>query len=133
MGREILVGRTDEAGVAELRELVKDWYSVREVVTPEGVLNFKTDCSLLNADTILSIKRLAAPGCFEGYNITHTAEGEEVAANTIRFNYFVIMFAGFPETAATLRLAGLEMRKINNTEYAKIDGGMSCLHLRLPI
>lgn len=136
-GREILIGRserTDEAGVAELRELVKDWgYSVREVVTPEGVLHFKTDCSLLNADTILSTKRLAASGCFEGYTIIHTADGEEAAANTIRFNDFVIMPAGFPETAATLRTAGFEVREINNTECAKIDGGMSCLSLRLPI
>lgn len=136
-GREILIGRsarTDEAGVAELRELVNDWgHSVREVMTPPGVLHFKTDCSLLNADTILSTKRLADSGCFDGYNLIYTAAGEEAAANTIRFNDLVIMPANFPETAATLREAGFTVREINNTECAKIDGGMSCLSLRLPI
>ena len=136
-GKEILVGRserTDAEGVAELTKLVADWgYSVREVITPPGVLHFKTDCSLLSPDTVLSTKRLAASGCFEGYNIIFTADGEEASANAIRFNDFVIMPAGFPKTAALLREAGYESREINNTECAKIDGGMSCLSLRLPL
>ena len=136
-GKEILVGRserTDAEGVAELRELVSDWgYSVREVITPEGVLHFKTDCSLLSPDTILSTKRLAASGCFEGYNVVYTANGEEASANAIRFNDVVIMPDGFPKTAELLREAGYEVKQINNTECAKIDGGMSCLSLRLPL
>lgn len=136
-GKEILVGRserTDAAGVAELRELVSDWgYNVREVITPEGVLHFKTDCSLLSPDTILSTKRLAASGCFKGYNVIFTAEGEEASANAIRFNDVVIMPAGFPKTAKLLSDQGYDVKPINNTECAKIDGGMSCLSLRLPI
>ena len=132
--REILVGRsarTDAAGVAEVQGLLDQWgYSVREVFTPEGVLHFKTDCSLLDAETILSTKRLDASGCFEGYNVIHTAEGEEAAANSIRFNQFVIMPAGFPKTAEKLCAAGYVVREVNNTECAKLDGGMSCLSLR---
>ncbi len=132
--REILVGRsarTDAAGVAELQSLVDQWgYSVREVFTPEGVLHFKTDCSLLDAETILSTKRLDASGCFEGYNVIHTSDGEEAAANAIRFNQFVIMPAGFPKTAERLCAAGYDVREVNNTECAKLDGGMSCLSLR---
>jgi dimethylargininase len=134
-GREILVGlseRTNLAGVEELTRLVAKWgYRVRTVTTPEGVLHFKTDCSLLNADTILSTKRLAASGCFEGYNVIHTCDGEDAAANAIRYNQFVVMPAHFPKTAARLRDAGFEVREINNTECAKLDGGMSCLSLRL--
>jgi N-dimethylarginine dimethylaminohydrolase len=67
-GREILVGqsaRTDAAGIAELRAIVTAWgHALREVHTPPGVLHFKTDCSLLDADTILSTERLSASGCF---------------------------------------------------------------------
>jgi dimethylargininase len=132
--KEILVGRsarTDAAGIAQLQSLVADWgYTVREVETPEGVLHFKTDCSLLDADTILATKRLDASGCFSGYRVIHTGDGEEAAANAIRFNRFVLMAAGFPETAGRLREAGYDVREINNTECAKLDGGMSCLSLR---
>lgn len=132
--REVLVGRsdrTDAAGVAELREILTEWgHELREVFTPEGVLHFKTDCSLLNGDTILTTRRLAASGCFEAYNLIYTADGEEAAANSIRFNDYILAPAGFPKTAQTLRDAGFDVHEINNTECAKLDGGMSCLSLR---
>ncbi|WP_166417963.1 dimethylarginine dimethylaminohydrolase family protein [Cochlodiniinecator piscidefendens] len=131
---EILVGtsaRTDSAGIEELRALVADWgYTVRELETPEGVLHFKTDCSLLDENTILSTKRLADSGCFEGYNVIYVAEGEEPCANSIRYNDLVIMPDGFPQTEAILREAGYDVQKVGNTEAGKLDGGMSCLSLR---
>lgn len=131
---EILVGRsarTNAAGIVELTALVSDWgHKVREVFTPPGVLHFKTDCSLLDAETILSTKRLAASGCFDGYRVIHTAEGEEACANTIRFNDLVIMPAGFPKTRDALVQAGYRLREVGNSECAKLDGGMSCLSLR---
>lgn len=133
-GREILVGRsdrTDAAGVAELAEIVSDWgHTLREVFTPPGVLHFKTDCSLLDGETILATRRLDASGCFDGYRVLHTAEGEEAAANSIRFNRFVLCPAGFPRTAEMLSDAGYEVVEIDNSECAKLDGGMSCLSLR---
>ena len=117
--------------MAELAKIVEDWgYNLREVFTPEGVLHFKTDCSLLDGETILTTKRLDASGCFDGYRTIHTHEGEEAAANSIRFNNLVLMPAGFPRTAETLDLAGYEVGQINNSECAKLDGGMSCLSLR---
>jgi dimethylargininase len=132
--QEILVGRserTDAAGVAELSAIVSSWgYRLREVMTPEGVLHFKTDCSLLDAETILSTKRLDASGCFANYRVIHTCDGEEAAANSIRFNHLVLMPAGFPGTRERLQAEGYEVREINNSECAKLDGGMSCLSLR---
>lgn len=136
-GKEILVGRsarTDSAGINELRDIVKDWgYVVREVATPETVLHFKTDCSLLDENTLLATRRLDETGCFEGYNVIHTADGEEAAANSIRFNQFVIMPDGFPNTTEKLRNSGYEVRTINNSECARLDGGMSCLSLRVKL
>jgi dimethylargininase len=131
---EILVGRsarTNAAGIIELTALVSDWgHKVREVFTPPGVLHFKTDCSLLDGETILSTQRLAASGCFDGYRVIHTAEGEEACANSIRFNDVVLMPAGFPKTREALEAAGYSLREIGNSECAKLDGGMSCLSLR---
>jgi len=131
---EILVGRsarTNAAGIAELAALVADWGEVvREVHTPPGVLHFKTDCSLLDSETILSTARLAASGCFAAYRVIEVAPGEEAAANTIRFNDLVLMPAGFPRTRDRLLAAGYSLREIGNSECAKLDGGMSCLSLR---
>ncbi|NOD84239.1 dimethylarginine dimethylaminohydrolase family protein [Ruegeria sp. HKCCD6119] len=133
-GREILVGRsdrTDAEGVEELAKITSEWgHKLREVFTPEGVLHFKTDCSLMDAETILATRRLDASGCFEGYRVLHVADGEEAAANAIRFNNLVLMAAGFPRTAEMLDREGYEVVEIDNTDCAKLDGGMSCLSLR---
>lgn len=133
-GREILVGtsaRTNDAGIAALNAITSRWgYSLRRVETPPGVLHFKTDCALLDATTILTTERLAASGCFAGYDLIHTAPGEEAAANVIRFNDAVLMPAGFPATAARLTAAGYAVTELPNSECAKLDGGMSCLSLR---
>ncbi len=131
---EILVGRsarTNAMGIAEMTSLVAPWgHKVREVVTPPGVLHFKTDCSLLDGETILSTERLAASGCFAGYKVIHTAPGEDAAANSIRFNDLVLVPAGFPATRDRITAAGFTVREIGNSECAKLDGGMSCLSLR---
>ena len=132
--KEVLVGRsarTNAAGIAELARLVAPWgHKVREVHTPPGVLHFKTDCSLLDAETVLSTKRLSASGCFAGYKVIDIPDGEEAAANTIRFNNLVLLPAGFPKTRSRLVAAGFTVREIGNSECAKLDGGMSCLSLR---
>lgn len=131
---EILVGRsarTNAGGVAELARIVADWgHKLREVFTPPGVLHFKTDCSLLDGETILATERLDASGCFKGYRVIHTAPGEEASANAIRFNDLVLFPAGFPRTRDKLIAAGFDLREIGNSECAKLDGGMSCLSLR---
>ena len=134
-GKEILVGRsarTDENGVRQLSEIVTPLgYVIREVFTPPEILHFKTDCSLLGPYEILSTKRLQSSGCFDGYSVINVADGEEAAANAIRVNDYVIMPAGFPRTRAILEEHGYKVKVINNTECAKLDGGMSCLSLRL--
>ena len=134
-GKEILVGRsarTNENGVSQLSEIVTPLgYVMREVFTPPEILHFKTDCSLLGPDEILSTKRLQDSGCFDGYQVVNVADGEEASANAIRVNDYVIMPAGFPKTKAILEDHGYKVKVINNTECAKLDGGMSCLSLRL--
>lgn len=131
---EILVGlsaRTDAAGVAALRAIVEPWgHVVRELVTPPDVLHFKTDCGLLDGETVLATDRLAASGCFDGYRVIPVAAGEEACANCVRFNDVVLFPAGHPQTAERLRAEGYELVELPNEQAELIDGGMSCLSLR---
>ena len=131
---EILVGRsarTDRDGIDRLRCIVAAWgYAVREVSVPRGVLHFKTDCAVLDEETILATPRLSASGCFRDYRVVHTADGEDASANAVRFNDLVLVPDGFPNTAERLVSLGYSPRPVRNTEAAKLDGGMSCLSLR---
>lgn len=132
--REVLVGasaRTDGDGIEALRRaLAVRNHALRVVHTPADVLHFKTDCAVLDEETVLSTPRLAATRCFDGYDTVLTAEGEEASANAVRFNAIVVLPAGFPQTAERLAKRGYDVREIGNTEAAKLDGGMSCLSLR---
>ena len=132
---EILVGlsaRTNQTGADQLRQILNSYgYAMRILKTPSDVLHFKTDCSLIADQCVLSTQRLASNGCFEGYQTLLVPTGEEAAANTIRYNDHIIMPAGFPKTETMLRAKGFTVICVANSECAKIDGGMSCLSLRL--
>jgi len=132
---EVLVGlsaRTNQTGAEQLRQILNGHgYAVRILKTPSNVLHLKTDCSLIADGCILSTQRLASSGCFEGYQNMLVPTGEEAAANMIRYNDHIIMPAGFPKTEAMLRAEGFLIICVGNSECAKIDGGMSCLSLRL--
>jgi len=132
--REVLIGlseRTNEAGARSLQGLLEQLgRKGRIVTTPQGVLHFKTDCSLLDEETILATERLAASGVFEGYRVVLTPEGEEAAANSLRVNDRVFVGSGFPRTTDQLTAAGHRVVTLPNEQIALLDAGFSCLSLR---
>ena len=131
---EILVGlssRTNVEGAEQLQNILQHHgFSVRVFNTPPEVLHFKTDCSLIDDHCLLSTKRLASSGCFKDYAVLLVPEGEEEAANMIRYNDHIIMAEGFYKTENMLKEKGFNVLTVANSECAKIDGGMSCLSLR---
>ena len=100
------------------------------VTTPPGVLHFKTDCSLLDDDTVLATPRLAASGVFTGLKTLLTPPGEEAAANALRVNDVVMVGSDFPRTIDMLTSAGYTVHPLKTTEIGKIDAGLSCMSLR---
>ena len=126
--------RTDLAGVEELTPILKDHgYETRLVNTPVGVLHFKSDCGLLDSNTIFSTRVLADSGCFEGFKIIEAPNGEEAAANLIRVNKFVIMRTGFELARQLLEQNGYAVIEVQANEAAKVDGGLSCMSLRFSL
>ncbi len=131
---EVIIGlseRTTAQGVRDLQPIVEELgYRLRIFETPKGILHFKSDSSLLDAETILSTKRLNVSGCFSSYKVIELAEGEEAAANAIRFNDTVFMDESFPKTADLLCGHGYKVEPLSVAQAAKVDGGLSCMSLR---
>ncbi len=132
--RGVMIGlsaRTDRAGaealLACLRQLGHDGGIVE---TPAGVLHFKTDCSLLDEDSVFSTRRLARSGAFEGFRQILVPEGEEAAANALRVNDVLLVAAAFPRTIAMLDGLGYKVVPVETTEVGRIDAGLSCMSLR---
>jgi len=126
-----LSARTDQTGAQALAHCLKRLGKRSQIVeTPPGVLHFKTDCSLLDDETILSTSRLAASGVFNGKKVLLTPPGEEAAANALRVNDVVLVGAGFPATRALLEKNGYNVVALQTGEIGKIDAGLSCMSLR---
>lgn len=102
----------------------------RSVTTPRGVLHFKSDCALLDEESILSTARLAAAGVFDGFRVIVLPEGEEAAANAVRINDHLLIASAYPRTAEMLAKLGYRIVPLPTGEIAKVDAGLSCLSLR---
>ena len=134
---EVLVGlssRTNQAGFDSLSEQVQGLgYKARKINTPADILHFKTDCGLLDNNTIFASSALAATGCFDSYQVIVAPENDTAAANLIRVNDTVLISEGYPETKSLLEKAGYKIVCLPNSEAAKVDGGLSCMSLRFSL
>lgn len=133
-GRGIFIGRsarTNEQGAQALIALLSD-IGLRgiAVTTPPDVLHFKSDCALIDEETILATPTLAASGVFKDFRVIVTPHGEEAAANAVRVNDRVLVSDAFPRTADMLAKSGYKIAQLQTQEIAKIDAGLSCMSLR---
>jgi dimethylargininase len=132
--REILIGlsaRTNAAGAAELQKHLHGFdFPSRVVAVPRGTLHLKTDCCLIDEETLLATSAVAESGILKGYRVLTVPEEERPATNAIRVNHRVLMRAGCPRTADLLSRHGAEVVPLPTDEIAKLDAGLSCLSLR---
>ena len=126
-----LSARTDKTGAAALQLLLKSIGLKGEVVNvPRGTLHLKTDCALVDEETILATETLADSGLFNGYRVLVAPADERAACNALRVNDVVFVRAGSPRTVELLERAGLNVAALPVAEVAKIDAGLSCMSLR---
>jgi len=131
---EVLIGlsqRTNKQGYEHLSTIVSELgFTARKINTPPNILHFKTDCGLLDSNTIFSTQALSCTGCFSDYDVIVAPDDESAAANLIRFNDTVMISDGYPKTKQVLEQAGYKIICLPNSEAAKVDGGLSCMSLR---
>ncbi|MEO1252249.1 MAG: arginine deiminase-related protein [Pseudomonadota bacterium] len=126
-----LSSRTDREGADALSKLLAELGRKALIVeTPPGVLHFKSDCGLIDDETVLATERLAETGAFDDFSVVLTPDGEEAAANVIAINGTVLLSDGFPKTAELLSRKGFRVALSPTREISKLDAGLSCMSLR---
>lgn len=132
--RGVLVGlsqRTNRRGFDWLKSVLGNWgYPVEAVLTPEGVLHFKSDCCVLDSRTVLATYRLSQAACFSSFRVLTVPRGEEAAANCVRVNESLLVPAGYPATAELLAGEGYAVEMVDISQPCLLDGGLSCMSLR---
>jgi dimethylargininase len=130
----VLIGlstRTDEVGAVGLQRLLGSIGMTAQVVkVPRGTLHLKSDCALVDEETILATAGIAGSGLLDGYRTLVVPDEERHAANAVRINDVVFVRAGCPRTLALLEQHGLNVLPLPVAEIARIDAGLSCMSLR---
>ena len=99
-------------------------------ITPENTLHFKSECSLLDEETILATDNLIKSDFFnKKYRIIKVPKGEETGANCLRINEHLLIPKGY-DRLLDLVSKDYKVRVLDVTEMEKVDAGLSCLSLR---
>jgi dimethylargininase len=123
--------RTNCAGADALRaRLGQLGREARIAQTPDTILHFKTAVSLLDEDTVVATKAMAASGIFAGFKVVLVPDDEEPAANLLRINDVVFVGGNFPRTIDLIAKEGLRVVALPVSEVGKLDAGLSCMSLR---
>jgi dimethylargininase len=135
-GNHFFIGiseRTNEAGAQQLAELLASFgytSSLIDIRSLRSILHLKSGLSYIGDNRLAVIEALANRPEFRGYDLVRVNDDEMYAANCIRVNDYVLVAAGSPAFAGTLRELGYQTIELQMTEFQKMDGGPSCLSLR---
>ncbi len=130
IGKRVFVGmsaRSNDAGRAQLRELLAPFgYTVEGVVTRD-CLHLKSAVTQVAEDVVLiNPKWLADAVPFAAYRQIEVDPTEEHAANAVRIGDALLYPDCFPRTLARLRAAGINVTTVDVSELQKAEGAVTC-------
>jgi dimethylargininase len=137
IGRTLYVGRstrTDRDGIAALAELAaRLGYQVVEARLGD-CLHLKTGVTFAGpdargADVLLYDPNCIDPAQFAGVEPLPVDSSEPAAANGVRAGDSLILAAGTPRTADTLRERGFRVVEVDVSELQKAEAGVTCMSL----
>ena len=85
----------------------------------------------LDENTLVLTNEFSKLEIFNDYRKIVVPDKESYAANCLYLNGQVLVAEGFPKTRKAIEKAGYETLVLNVSEYRKLDGGLSCLSLRV--
>jgi dimethylargininase len=133
-GKSVFVGlsaRTNEEGASQLARLLEPHgYRARTVPVAAG-LHLKSSVSWLGGETLLLGERFADRPEFRAFRRIVVDASGEPACNSLFVNGTLLTPAGFPQARRLLEQTGLPIVELDVSEVRKMDGGLTCLSLRL--
>jgi dimethylargininase len=130
--RTLLVGvssRTNLAGVQGFEAIVRRYGYGVLAVRVRGCLHLKTACTALPDGRLLVNPCWLDMRSLRRFEKVQIAEGEPWAANILLVGNTVCLAAEHVQTADLLRQRSFNVRTVPLSEFAKAEGGATCLSL----
>jgi dimethylargininase len=126
-----LTRRTNTEGAEQLSWLLRGYGFGASFVKLHRFLHLKTGVAYLGGDDLVVAGELAANDEFHGFDKIVVTPEEEYCANCVRVNDHVLIAGGCEKTKEKIVERGYEVIELEMSEFRKVDGGLSCLSLRL--
>jgi len=126
--------RTNEDGVRQLAAILASNGYESTIVDVRGIpdlLHLKSGLSALDDGRLIAIEALAGRDELRGYPLVHVTHRESYAANCVCINGRVLIARGFSLLEEALVKLRYDVVTLEMSEFRKMDGGLSCLSLRL--
>jgi dimethylargininase len=132
VGRTLLVGmssRTDCAGAQTLQDIVRRYGYTVLPVPVRNCLHLKSACTALPDGVLLLNPSWVKRQSLRDFATVDVPEEEPWAANTLPVGGKICLRAQHMRTADLLRGRGFDVLTIPLSEFAKAEGGVTCLSL----
>jgi dimethylargininase len=134
VGNHFFIGlsaRTNSEGAFQLAKILASAGHTSENVPVPSGLHLKSGVNYVSKNTLLITKSLVDHPAFARYKLLLLNPDEEYAANTLWVNDTLLMPKGFPKTYAKLTSLGMSIIELDVSEVQKMDGGLTCMSLRM--
>lgn len=135
IGRTLYVGassRSDEDGIAQLRDFVAPFAYAVTAVPLHGCLHLKSAVTQVADDTVLLQPAWIDATQFSHLRQIHVDDTEEHAANTLRIGDSLVLPSAFPRTRERLERAGFATAAVDVSELQKAEGAVTCCSVVFP-
>ena len=135
IGKQLFVGltsRTNTDGVEALRALLSPFDYVVESVALADTLHLKTAVTALTPDLLLVNPVWLPDDAFPGFSRLECDPHEPFAANSLTLGGIVHLAKAHERTAMRLRAAGFSVVAIDQSEFAKMEAGLTCMSVVIP-
>ncbi|NLY46581.1 MAG: N(G),N(G)-dimethylarginine dimethylaminohydrolase [Tissierella sp.] len=122
--------RSNEAGRKQFIEIVKQYGFTGSVEPTTSGLHIGCDMMYIKNNNLVITGDLLNNPVFDKYNKVIASEEEAYAANVAWINGTVLMAQGYPKLEKQIKDLGYDVITIDNSEFKKIDGSITCLSLR---
>jgi len=124
-----LSGRTNREGAKQMMKILASCGMTASTVPVRHCLHLKTGVTRVAQRTLLASKELAAYRGFASFTVIPVTAAEAGAANCLAINGTLLVPAGFPRTRQQMVDRRLQIVEVDIAEFAKLDGGLTCLSL----
>ena len=137
VGDHVFIGiseRTDADGAGQLGDWLQGQGRTCTAIDIRGmrsILHLKSGLAWLGDHRLLVIDELATHPALAAFELVAVDASEAYAANAVRVNDHVLVASGHPRLTARLDALGYRTITLDMSEFAKLDGGLSCLSLRI--